>query len=268
MVLSGVVFVFFENFWVLLIAAVVGIIAATGSDLGPFRAIEESTISQLTTAKTRSDVLSWYVTVSSLGSAVGTEFSGRAVDFLQSLDGWFLNDVYHAMFWLYVAVGIMNIILTLLMSAKCELAETYKETTVSERLLDEQQVSELADDGSDDNRNSNMAATHKLETTQKKSLFAQISLETRTIIYKLWFLFGVDSLADGMVSLPFTYYYIDIYQSQPLETLLQRAISLLPAPRSLPAPLLDGLVLSTPWYSLIFRPPQLFFSFLFLRESL
>lgn len=209
MVLSGVVFVFFENFWVLLIAAVVGIIAATGSDLGPFRAIEESTISQLTTAKTRSDVLSWYVTVSSLGSAVGTEFSGRAVDFLQSLDGWFLNDVYHAMFWLYVAVGIMNIILTLLMSAKCELAETYKETTVSERLLDEQQVSELADDGSDDNRNSNMAATHKLETTQKKSLFAQISLETRTIIYKLWFLLGVDSLADGMVSLPFTYYYID-----------------------------------------------------------
>ena len=82
MVLSGAVFAVFENFWILLLAAVIGVISTTGGDFGPFRAIEESTLSYLTTPKTRTDVLSWYVSTSSLGSAVGTEFSGRAVDFL------------------------------------------------------------------------------------------------------------------------------------------------------------------------------------------
>lgn len=41
MVLSGVVFAMFENFWVLLAAAVVGVVSTTGGDFGPFRAIEE-----------------------------------------------------------------------------------------------------------------------------------------------------------------------------------------------------------------------------------
>jgi MFS family permease len=41
LVLSGVVFALFENFWILLAAAVVGVISTTGGDFGPFRAIEE-----------------------------------------------------------------------------------------------------------------------------------------------------------------------------------------------------------------------------------
>ena len=44
MVLSGFTFAVFENFWILLFAAVVGVISATGGDFGPFRAIEESTL--------------------------------------------------------------------------------------------------------------------------------------------------------------------------------------------------------------------------------
>ena len=64
MIISGIVFSYFENFWILLLAAVVGVISATGSDFGPFRAIEESTLSQLTMPKTRPYVLSWYVATS------------------------------------------------------------------------------------------------------------------------------------------------------------------------------------------------------------
>ena len=211
MVLSGAVFAVFENFWILLVAAVVGVISATGGDFGPFRAIEESTISHLTTSKTRSDVLSWYVTVSSLGSAAGTEFSGRAVDFLQKLNGWAITDAYHAMFWLYIIMGIVTIIFTMLMSDKCEVTELRSETEASERLLDErEQGAEVGDEiNNEDNKNPSAAPVPKPEASQKKSLFAQISLETRLIMYKLWFLLAVDSLADGMVSLSLTYYYID-----------------------------------------------------------
>jgi predicted MFS family arabinose efflux permease len=41
MVLSGIVFAVFENFLILLAAAVVGVISVTGGDFGPFRSIEE-----------------------------------------------------------------------------------------------------------------------------------------------------------------------------------------------------------------------------------
>lgn len=41
MVLSGIIFAIFENFWILLLAAILGVISVTGGDFGPFRSIEE-----------------------------------------------------------------------------------------------------------------------------------------------------------------------------------------------------------------------------------
>lgn len=41
MVLTGCIFAYFENFWILLFAAVIGVVSATGGDFGPFRSIEE-----------------------------------------------------------------------------------------------------------------------------------------------------------------------------------------------------------------------------------
>lgn len=41
MILTGFIFAIFENYWLLLFAAVVGVVSATGGDFGPFRAIEE-----------------------------------------------------------------------------------------------------------------------------------------------------------------------------------------------------------------------------------
>ena len=215
MVLSGVVFSIFENFWILLVAAVLGVISATGSDFGPFRAIEESTLSHLTTPKTRSDVLSWYITTSSLGSAVGTELSGRAVDFLQNRN-WAIKDAYHAIFWLYIVMGIVNMISASLMTDKSEVAEPHPETEASETLLEERQQSpkrededENEDEEDSDNQSLHATSSSKPESPQKKSRFAQISSETRSIMYKLWILLIVDSLADGMVSYSLTTYYID-----------------------------------------------------------
>lgn len=41
MITSGVIFAVFENFWILLLGAIVGVISITGGDFGPFRSIEE-----------------------------------------------------------------------------------------------------------------------------------------------------------------------------------------------------------------------------------
>ena len=213
MIVSGLVFAVSENFWMLLIAAVVGVMNATGGDTGPFRAIEESTLSHLTTSRTRSDVLSWYVTLGSLGAAAGTEISGRVVEFSRKVDGWTLTDAYHAVFWLYIGMGVLMIIFALSLSDKCEIAQKEEETEVSERLLDERQdIAANADEEEDDhdrNGSSKPVQFQESETPQKKSVFAQISSETRWIMYKLWFLLTLDSLADGMTWLSLTYYYMD-----------------------------------------------------------
>ena len=207
MIVSGAIFATFENYWALLFAAVVGIISATGGDFGPFRAIEESTLSHLTTPKTRSDVLSWYVTTASIGSALGTEFSGRVVEYLRSKDDWTLTDAYHKVFWVYAAGGLMNIVFALLMSDKCEAKDTPPETEASETLLDD--LGSRNTQGEDEEDGFIPVQLQQPEKPKKKSLFAQISSETRWIMYKLWFLLVIDSLADGMVGYSLTNYYID-----------------------------------------------------------
>lgn len=219
MALSGAVFSFFENFWILLVAAVVGVISATGSDFGPFRAIEESTLSGLTTQKTRSDVLTWYVTCSSLGSAIGVEVSGRVVEALRSRDKWSLLRTYHAVFWIYIIMGVVNMVLASSMSVQCEAEKKTApaaEEEVSDEsavgLLDESPQDDEEEDGSQDARPNSAPPPPPPPppaTAQKTSRFSQISSATRSVMYKLWFLLLVDSLADGMVSYTLTNYFLD-----------------------------------------------------------
>lgn len=208
MVISGTVFATCENFWLLLGAAVVGVISATGGDFGPFRATEESVLSELTGPKTRADVLVWYVTASSLGSAAGTEMAGRMVEFLRRREGWSLLDAYHFSFWLYVAMGAVNMLSSMLLSTKCELkkSELASEPAEEKAFLDES-----------DESGSETAASEKPKQT--KSRFAQISRETRATMYGLWFLLMVDSLADGMVPMTLTTFYMDQKFDLPKSTL-------------------------------------------------
>ncbi|KAK3680837.1 major facilitator superfamily domain-containing protein [Podospora appendiculata] len=207
MIMSGTTFALCENYWALLLAAVVGVISATGGDFGPFRAIEESVISELTTPATRSDVLTWYVTAASLGSSIGTEMSGRIIEWLRAKDGWTLLDAYHACFWLYSIMGLANMASILLLSDKCELRRTAKPTVESEALLSE--TSSSVEEAGDESR----------PAAEKKSWVSQISRETTTIMMVLWLLLAVDSLADGMSNMSLTTYYMDQKFHLPKSTL-------------------------------------------------
>ncbi|PKS05175.1 hypothetical protein jhhlp_008543 [Lomentospora prolificans] len=206
MAVSGGVFFIFENFWVLLIAAVVGVVSASGGDFGPFRAIEESMLSHITTPKTRAHVLSWYITCSSLGSAVGTELAGRFVHVLKERKGWDLVRAYHATFLIYIVMGAMNMVFAFLMSRKCEIEKKPTESPdeSAQGLLDESVQQ-------DDDCVSHGQPSPVQRDAPKKSAgrFSQISSATRSAMYKLWFLLAIDSLADGMVNQTLTNYFLD-----------------------------------------------------------
>lgn len=205
--LSGIIFSYFENFWILLLAAVVGIVSASGGDFGPFRAIEESVLSHITSPKSRTDVLSWYVTSSSLGSAVGMELAGRFVETLTTGKEITKLRVYHMTFWIYTVMGVLNMTCALLMSQKCEIEPVSTETSdeLAQGLLEDSEHDDVRLDTLDD-QNPSTAAPAPLK---EKSRISQISSATRSAMYKLWFLLTIDCLADGMVSHSLTSYYLD-----------------------------------------------------------
>ncbi|KAF2672253.1 MFS general substrate transporter [Microthyrium microscopicum] len=208
MVLSGATFALAENFYILLVAAVVGVISATGSEIGPFRAVEESTISHLTTPSTRSDVLAWYVTTAAIGTSIGTEVCGQLVQLLQSLGGWTLLDAYHTVFWIYSLTGAINMGLILLMSEKCEqhvqkTEEHYVLLETDSESEDEQMIP-----GGKSNQDDNLRSYKN--TPRKAGVFAHISPESRGVMYKMCALFAMDSLGGGMSPWSLINYYLDL----------------------------------------------------------
>ncbi len=219
MIISGTTFALCENYWLLLAAAVVGVISATGSDFGPFRAVEESMLSEVTSPATRSDVLVWYVTTSALGSAIGSEVAGHAVQSLHNGPlAWPLLSAYHACYWAYAAMGVVNLLLSLLLSERTELRGGVAEHGSESIPMTPASVSSGADgdeedkgdgDGHESEDGHGTAAAHTAPAPPPKSRLSQISKETRAVMYGLWFLLMVDSLADGMASMALTTYYMD-----------------------------------------------------------
>lgn len=217
MVLSGAAFAIFENFWILLGAAIVGVVSATGGDFGPFRAIEESVLSQLTSPKTRADVLAWYVTLSTVGSAIGSEAGGRMIHGLTGLNDWSLVDAYHAIFWVYTAMGFVNALLVWFLTSACELQgsanaeyarvaqDECESVELSPRESEDVQRPIAQEDGESRTTREN-AEKPKRRWTNALSQVSKISRPTRSVMYKLWFLLGVDSIADGMVPYTLTNY--------------------------------------------------------------
>lgn len=170
-----------------------------------------SVLSQLTTPETRSDVLSWYVTTSTLGSSIGSEASGRMITYLQSREGWTDVDAYHTMFWMYSAMGFVNLALVWSLSDACELqaSSTYAPVGSSD------DPGAISADQEEDEHNAAPANIPVVRRWFRKALsfigdeMGKISAPTRSVMYKLWFLLSVDSLADGMVPYTWTNYYLD-----------------------------------------------------------
>jgi MFS family permease len=219
MACSGVVFALFENFWALLAAAVFGIISVTGADCGPFRAVEESILSGLTDEKTRSDVLAWYVTATTMAGAIGAEAAGRTVHALEKSSGN-ATKAYHALFWGYAAFGVIGSVLCLGLSDRCEAAGE-KRAEMKERGRDDgddeeeevllEAMTPSTTDENDHNRENvgRRINPRTVPSPKEQSYFSQISQATRSVMYKLWILLAIDSLADGMTPYSLMNYYVD-----------------------------------------------------------
>ena len=201
MAMSGVVFALTENYWILLLAAVVGVISPSGNEIGPFRAVEESTLAHLSEASTRSDIFAWYVVIGIMGTASGSLACGWITETLQN-HGWQALSTYKLIFWMYASIGIAKAAISLLLSRRCE-AEPEPKPPADENELDE--VEPFLADG----QPSQEQPRKQPPPAKKKSPLAQLSQKSRVILLKLCGLFFFDSLGSGMVPNSLIAFYME-----------------------------------------------------------
>ncbi|KAK5703222.1 hypothetical protein LTR97_004171 [Elasticomyces elasticus] len=186
---SGIVFATVSNYWILLLAAVVGVISPSGNEIGPFRAIEESTIAHLSEASRRSDVFAWYVVFGTLGTASGALTCGWTTQALQTR-GWSELSSFRAVFWVYAIVGLLKAGASMYLSSACEVNRSATAPQESSTELDEHEAF-LAD--------GNTAAAPPPDKPSIGWFGARLSPKSRATLLRLSALFFVDSLASGMV---------------------------------------------------------------------
>lgn len=186
MTLSGVVFATTSNYWVLLLAAIVGVISPSGSEIGPFRTVEESTLAHLSDAVTRPEIFAWYVVVGTIGTASGTLICGFVMEALQS-GGYGKVNAYRITFWVYAVIGLLKTAINLLLSRQCEPDPPAPPEEAPDTLA-----------ANDDGQQQPLLA--KRAPATNRATVTTLSPKSRFTVLKLCGLFGVDSLGSGMVA--------------------------------------------------------------------
>lgn len=219
---SGIVFAVSGNYWVLVAASILGVISPSGNEIGPFKAIEESTLSQLSPAAIRSDIFAWYTLLGNAGTACGIIICGWLVEWLKTLNGWTPTRAYRIIFGIYAFLGLVKLALSVMLSEKCEPEPEKQEYEQVTELNDIEVESLLSSDDDDQTAASPPKREPKPSPPtlkKKRSIWPAISPTSRGILLKLCILFAFDSLASGLVPASWITYFFTTKFSLPEGTI-------------------------------------------------
>ena len=208
MVASGLVFALSSNYVVLLLAAILGVISPTydcllfvranglkfdsGNETGPFRAVEESTLADVTPPELLGDMIVWYSLLGNMGAAFGMVTCGWTVDLLQSVNGWSFIEACRTMIFAFAAIGGLKLALSLCLSGN---AEAIKENAPRVEQQQRQNATEsqplLADENRDDSADT---------LPRRKNIFSSWDRELTLSFIKISVLYGLESFASGCAS--------------------------------------------------------------------
>jgi MFS family permease len=132
MLCAGAVFAVSGDFWVLLVAATVGVISVSGGEVGPFRAVEEASLSQILPDRERTRMFGWYALAGSFAGALGALAAGLLVTALEAAGASTL-DAYRGVVVVYGLVGVALAITFTFVSPAVEVAAG-SQSTIAGRL--------------------------------------------------------------------------------------------------------------------------------------
>lgn len=196
MAVSGLVFATFSNYWILLVAAVFGVISPSGNEIGPFRAVEEGTLASLADEDSRSDIFAWHIVAGTLGVASGTFSAGWIISGLRKLGGLSELKSYRGIFVLYAIIGLVKLLVATRLSTACELDIRRSDR----RQQDSEEAEEMLGPGGAPSQGGK-ARIARIGKSVVRSFVPELSGSTRSILWRLCLLFAVDSFASGLVAL-------------------------------------------------------------------
>uniref|UniRef100_A0A093VD92 Putative membrane protein n=1 Tax=Talaromyces marneffei PM1 TaxID=1077442 RepID=A0A093VD92_TALMA len=195
---SGVAFALSGNYWVLLLAAVLGVISPGGNEIGPFRAVEESTIAHITAKEHMSDIYAWYSLIGTAGTALGMMVCGWVMTLLQETKQWDFVPACRVVFIMYAGVGATKFLLTMGLSKSVEVQKKKEDNAAT------------APSETDPLLGSNGQETEEsvVPPKQKKLFFLPgVEAELVGLVTSLLLLFGLDSFGSSLASLSWITYY-------------------------------------------------------------
>ncbi len=130
MILAGIVFAFTNNFALLIVAAIVGVISPSGNEIGPFLSIEQASLSQLVPDEKRTRVFAWYTLVGSFATGCGALAGGVFAESLQD-HGFTILESYRAVLVAYSFCGVMLAVCFLFLTPTIEVTKRGVTSTVS-----------------------------------------------------------------------------------------------------------------------------------------
>lgn len=106
MVGAGIIFALTGDFYLLLLAATIGVISPSGNEVGPFLPIEQAALSHIISDQQRTRIFAWYNLVGSLATAVGA-LGGGALAQAIKLAGYDALTGYRAVVIGYALMGVI-----------------------------------------------------------------------------------------------------------------------------------------------------------------
>jgi MFS family permease len=106
MAMAGIAFAVTSNFWLLLIAATVGVLSPSDKEVGPFLSIEQAALAQTVADEERTKIFAWYHLAGSIAAAAGTLAGGFVAQrFLDA--GWRGAEAYRPLVIAYGVAGLL-----------------------------------------------------------------------------------------------------------------------------------------------------------------
>ncbi|KAF7531425.1 hypothetical protein G7054_g8880 [Neopestalotiopsis clavispora] len=226
MIVSGVVFAAVDNYIILLVASIFGVISPTGNEIGPFRAVEQSVLAHLTDKSKHSDIFAWNILIGTAGAALGAVSSGLTVHVLENVLGSTKIFAYRIIFYEYAIAGGIKLFSTMFLSKRVEVEPVKVPEPESELELEQGLLSDEDDSDDDESSPTNRPEPRPSSRVPQKqpnslldrlrSLLPSISPASRTILMRLVFLFFMDSFASGMATSSWiTYFFTTVHSLRP-----------------------------------------------------
>ena len=125
MLSAGIGFVLTNNFALLALAAIIGVISPGGNEIGPFLSVEQASLTQLISNEKRTHLFAWYNLVGSFATATGALTGGWLAQSLQ-LSGWTSLESYRFVLIGYALGGFILLLLFLNLSPSLEVPTQYE----------------------------------------------------------------------------------------------------------------------------------------------